>query len=291
MNYPLKIAIAGLVSLIGVNSWASDDIRVADQQLFDRLDADGSGQIASDEVASSHTKLFARLLRLGDANQDGELNEDEWQAALQPQRPAKPMEQKRSAELPGADAARLMLLKLDVNRDARLTAAEVPSELHDVFDRIVERYDRNDDGNVNQLELGRGGPQLMRMAQRTVKQLKLDVEAELAKLEQEQGDDFNRFDLQPTPEQMLGNPKQALALFEQLDTNKDGELELSEVPEQARQRASRLLRRGDRNGDKKLSKSEFLEVSKRISRFMNSGRNKSQPKSKKTSKGASLQKS
>lgn len=271
----LRVGFAWLIAalLCTGTGHAADDIRVADEQLFARLDTNGDGQIAGSEVASSHSRLFARLLRLGDADNDGQLDQDEWQVATQPRRPAKPIEQKQSSELPGADAARLMLLKLDTNRDARLTEAETPSELLPLFERIVERYDRNEDGAVNSLELGRGGPQLMRMAERMVRELNIDVESELATLEREQGDSVNRFDVRPSRDQMLSNPSQTRAIFEQFDADGNGQLELSELPaelsEQQRQRLGRLLRRGDRNGDKMLSEKEFMDISARIGRFLN----------------------
>jgi len=266
------ISLAG-TNLLSSECRAADDIRVADDRLFDRLDTNSDGEITSSEISSSHRRLFDRLLRLGDENENGQLDRSEWKVATEPRRPAKPIEEKKSAELPGADAARLMLLKLDTNRDARLTEDEAPSELRSLFEKIVERYDRNDDGTVNNLELGRGGPQLMRMAERTVRELDLDVEAELAKLNREQGDAANRFDKQPTRERMVSDPNQARAVFERFDADKDGQLELSELPaelsDQQRERVRRLMRRGDRNGDKKLSEKEFMDISARIGRFLN----------------------
>ena len=263
----LCVTIATLVP--SVSTWAADDIRVADERLFVRLDANGDGQLAADELPSNQSRLFARLVRQGDANDDGLLTEDEWNKAIIPSRPAKPIEEKQSSELPGANAARLLLLKLDADGDGVLTTDEAPSELGRVFDRIVEQYDRNEDGRVNRIELSRGGPRLMGMARQAARRLDWNVERELKKFDRQQGEAAMRFSEQPSPRQMLGDPKQALALFQQFDSDGDGKLEKDEVPEQVRDRISRMFRFGDRNRDGVLTEKEFLAAADRASRFLN----------------------
>ena len=262
----LLLSLAALVQALPTT--AADDIRVSDGRLFATLDANGDGQVERQELSSEHARLFARLVRRGDSNDDGRLSEHEWQQALAPERPTKPIEERRGSELPGADAARLLLLKLDADGDSVLTADEAPSELKGVFNRIVEQYDRNDDGKVNRLELARGGPRLTRMAQQTARRLDLDVDRELKKLDRKQGQAAMRFSEQPSPRRMLGDPQQSLALFEEFDRNNDGRLERDEIPEQARDRLGRLFRLGDRNRDGALSEREFQAASQRASRMM-----------------------
>lgn len=201
----------------------AEDIRVADDGLFERLDTNGDGRVVVSDVAPEHARLFARLLRLGDENNDQALTVDEWRAALEPRRPPKPIEAKQSAERPGADATRLLLLMLDADGDGRLTREEVSGDLQRVFDQLVERLDRNEDGRLNRLELSRGGPQLTRLATRAVRGLDLNVERELKRLEREQGAAAKRFDEQPTPQQRMADPERARALFQEFDANKDGQ--------------------------------------------------------------------
>lgn len=247
---------------------AAGDIRVADQQLFARLDSDGDGLVTATELPQEQSRLFARLVRLGDSNGDGHLTEAEWQVALEPTRPEKPIEEKRSSELPGADAARLLLLKLDADGDSVLTKQEAPERLRGALNQIVDQYDRNKDDQIDRMELARGGPRITRIAQQTSRRLKWDVHRELSKLDRQQGDAAMRFSERPRPEQVLGDPKQALALFKQFDQNGDGQVERDEIPEQVADRFNRLFRVGDRNGDNALSQREFLTASKRAAKFL-----------------------
>lgn len=264
-----RLPVAAVVLLVtSTIATADDDIRVADGGLFARLDANADGQLASDELPEAQARLFTRLLSQGDKNKDGRLSESERQRAIEPRRPAKPIEEKRPSELPGADAARLLLLKLDVDQDGVLTEEEAPAELRVAFRQVVGEYDRNKDGRINSLELARGGPRLTRIAQQMSRRLDWNVESELAKLDKQQGDRAMRFTERPTPQQLFGDSKRAQALFEELDRNQDGKLQRDELPEQAKDRLERLFRFGDRDRDDALSQREFLAASQRAARFL-----------------------
>ncbi len=268
MRIPTAIAAALILLTLCSRAPASGDIRVADEQLFSRLDINSDGQLVADELGNEQRRLFARLLRLGDQDKDGQLSEREWRRAITPRRPAKPIEEKQPSELPGAEAIRLVLLKLDADADGVLTKAEAPRELRPVFAQIVEQFDRNDNGQVNRLELARGGPRITRIAQQAVRRLDLNVERELKKLDREQGDASQRFSEQPSPQRMLADPQQSRALFEQFDGNNDGKLHIEEVPDQLQDRLGRLFRFGDRDRDGALSEREFLAATKRASRLL-----------------------
>lgn len=247
---------------------AAGDIRVADSQLFFRLDTNGDGRLVADELPPEQARLFERLVRLGDKNDDGQLTEQEWQQAIEPRRPEKPIEQKRPSTLPGADAARLLLLKLDADGDALLTKRESPEQLKPALEQIIEQYDRNADGLIDRFELARGGPKIVRIGQQTARRLEWDVQRELGKLDRKQGDAAMRFSERPEPEQVLGSRRQAKALFKQFDQDGDGRVTADEVPEQVGDRMDRLFRLGDLDGDSALSEQEFLKVSQRAARLL-----------------------
>ncbi|WP_442485217.1 EF-hand domain-containing protein [Aeoliella sp. SH292] len=263
-----RLIVAKLVIAAAGAFASAEDIRVADQGLFERLDADGDGRLVADELPKEQSRLFARLVRQGDKNRDGELSKLEWQAATTPRRPEKPIEEKRPNELPGADAARLVLLMLDTDEDGVLTREEAPRDLRGVFDRIVEQYDRNDDERINRLELARGGPQLTRMSQQTVRRLDINVDRELKKFDRQQGSAAMRFTEAPSRGEFLRDPQQSLALFEELDKDKDGLLALDETPAEGADRWKRLFRLGDRNRDGLLSRDEFRGATQRAARRM-----------------------
>ncbi|MEM6330727.1 MAG: hypothetical protein AAF790_10805, partial [Planctomycetota bacterium] len=100
---------------------------VAGDRLFGQLDANSDGLVTADEVTNDNRRLYDRLLRRGDRDGDGALSATEFAKALTPDTPAKPIEQTMDREFRGADALRLLLLKLDTNRDTRLTRGEAPA--------------------------------------------------------------------------------------------------------------------------------------------------------------------
>ena len=262
-----QVLISCIAMLPAACAAAADDVRVADQGLFARLDTTGDGLLTTRELPDNQARLFARLVRQGDSNGDGQLTEKEWRAATRPRRPAKPIEEKQSTELPGADEIRLLLLKLDVNTDGVLTKEEAPAELKRTFEQIVDGFDRNNDGRINTLELARGGQRLRGLAQRNVRRLDLDVERELKKFDRQQGDQAMRFSNSPRRVESMRTRQGALALFELFDTNKDGKLQRDEIPEGGAGRWIRFFRAGDRDGDGQLSQQEYMGLSARALRI------------------------
>jgi Ca2+-binding EF-hand superfamily protein len=236
--------------------------------LFDRLDANHNGSLAAEEMKEENGALFERLLRKADANHDEKLSREEFVKSLVPSRPERPVETKGPSDIPGADAVRYMLLKLDTNKNARIEKDEVPKQLRPMFGILLERLDGNGDGQLDRQELTRSGPRLAQIAARHVEREGIDLKTELPKLEKVQGAAADRFDDRGNPLERLADPAKARQLFKELDTNDDGYLSEKEVSQVLRERAGRFTVIADRNRDGKLSESEFLDGAERISRFM-----------------------
>ncbi|MEM8865660.1 MAG: hypothetical protein AAGF31_08985 [Planctomycetota bacterium] len=257
----LAVIFAGLVE-------AEEPAANRDAQLFAQLDANADGQLSAEEIPAEHQRLFQRLLRRGDADGSGRLSSDEFFLAMTPSTSEKPIEQRRSGDMRGADATRLLLIKLDTNGDTRLTRAEAPEALRGVFDRLVESMDVNKDGELARNELARFGPRLTRQAQQIARNQGWNVDEQLQQLRADESVDADRFDRQLDPRRTLGDPKQAAELFKQLDANRDGQLVEDELPAPIQQRLGRLLRRADTDQSGGVSQAEFVRTAGRLSRFL-----------------------
>lgn len=266
----IRPALLGLVvgTLCVGAAVAIEPASAGSAELFDRLDANHDGVVAADEVSSENRAMFERLLRKSDSNHDKRLSHDEFVASLVPSRAERPVEAKESAEPPGADAVRYMLLKLDANQNARIEKDEIPKQMRPVFAILLERLDNNNNGQLERQELSRSGPGLAQIAGRYVEREGIDVKSEIAKLEKSQGVAANRFDDTGGPQERLADPAQAKQLFKELDANNDGYLDEKEMSEVFRERAERFTTMADRNRDGKLSQSEFLDGADRVSRFL-----------------------
>ena len=264
----VRVSFAGgLCWLCIVAFAAADSSSAGDADLFKRLDMNRDGAITPDEVTSENRSLFGRLLRRGDANHDNSLSQTEFLASLVPTRPDRQVEAKEPENTPQADAVRYMLLKLDANQNARIEKDEVPKQLRPILAVLLERLDNNNDGQMDRQELSRSGPGLAQIAGRYVERDGIDVKTELAKLKKSQGVAAGRFDDKGGPQDRLGDPQQARQMFKELDANNDGYLDSKELLEVFRERADRFTRMADRNGDGRLSQSEFLHGADRVSKF------------------------
>jgi hypothetical protein len=245
----------------------------ASTTLFEQLDTNGNGLLNRAEIDPKHQRLFDRIVRQANAGRNGELSLAEFLAGLTPRRPEKPLEKKPLDRLPGADAIRLLLLKMDTNRDAILEANEVPVELLDVFDQLVETADRNRDDRLNCRELMASTVQLSRISRRIVSRLEINVDRKLARLRRIEGDKFNRFDKQPKSRQLFENGASAPKIFARLDADGNGLLEFSEVPGRFGPFFQQLLQQADQDRDKSLSRQEFLKDTGRLKPFLKMGEN------------------
>jgi hypothetical protein len=224
--------------------------------------------VAADEIAAEHQRLFARLVAGADEDGDGALTSAEFAAGLAPNRPEKLVESAQAGYQPGLQAVRLLLLKLDANRDSRLSKTEAPADLKYAFTQLAETVDANDDDVLDRFELGRAGPQMGRVAVRVAVQQRWRVAEELAAIEKEQGAAAKRFDQPYEPQELLRDPANAGELFALLDADGDGKVTKDELPEQIAERVGPLLLRADANRDGAVSLAEFSTASERRARFM-----------------------
>jgi len=267
-NWLFTTAVCALAVVSASDALAEVPTSAGDGALFERLDANGNAHVSADEISPEHERLFARLVHRGDSNDDGTLSRDEFLAGLVPSRPEKPMEAKQPATLPQADAMRFLLLTMDTNGNSWIEANEVPEDLLMVFDALAERVDRNKNDVLETIELGRSGGPLAQIAGRYVARERVNVAAELKKLEKLQGRSVDRFDQQRSPMEMLADPKQARTIFGRLDGNGDGRIEPKEAPEPFKPQIERFMRFADRDRDGGLSEREFLAAARRVSQTM-----------------------
>jgi Ca2+-binding EF-hand superfamily protein len=235
-----------------------------DGALFKRLDANNDQRITTDELAADQHRLFERLLRRGDRDDDGTLSHEEFVAALVPSRPDKTLETKRPSSSPEANAVRWLLLTMDTNGNGWIEAAEVPEEFETTFESMEQRLDTDKNRILESGELIRGNRPLAQIARRVVRQNGVDVAAELKQLQRKQGAAANRFEERRGPLEILSDPERAGQLFAQLDANHNGRLEDSELPQSLKRPIRRLLRSADRDGDGQLSQREFVAGARRM---------------------------
>ena len=259
MQKPLAFHFLLLLVLLTLSNTAS-----ASKQLFGLLDRNHDGWLAADEIKVEHRRLYQRLLRTSDNDQDGRLSSEEFQAGIQPQLPAKPLVKKQSNELPGANALLLLVAKMDTNSDGQIEKAEVPEAFLELFDRIEDRLGGEHDGLLDRRELTQSAPRLSQIALRIAERMDLDVEVELALLPEKKWRSVQNMLNQRSRGDVLADPKRARQLFRQLDRNGDGQITSAEVPDQIAERFELLLERADHDHNEKISESELMAVSRQL---------------------------
>jgi Ca2+-binding EF-hand superfamily protein len=156
---------------------------------------------------------------------------------------------------------------MDTNQDGRVEMDEVPSEYLRALEQFLRPGDGDKDGNLSQRELTQSAPRLSIVAQMTAGRMGLDIQAELAKLPADQRTAMDLSDAYARPMDMLADPAQAEELFKRLDSNGDKQLVVEEVPKPFDQRFEEMVRRGDEDGDGKLSRREFMAITRRLAEF------------------------
>lgn len=147
--------IPACVACVGLTAFADD------ADLFKQLDSSGDGVVEKSEVGEERIRFFDRLLRVGDANDDGKLTESEFRAALADKPPEATASGQRGARGgdrrgPGAAGGREMpspaeiVERLDTNGDGKIQRDELTGRA-EMLGRVMDRLD-TDELTVAQLE-------------------------------------------------------------------------------------------------------------------------------------------
>lgn len=203
--------------------------------LFEKLDVNSDGKLVKDEIADEQRRSFERLLRLGDKNDDGELTRDEFKAATADQ----PTPEIRSGFGQAGQSGRRQNVnpedafkRMDRNRDGKLSRDELPEFLRERFSRLMD-------------EAGKDSVTL----------------EDFVKLRQRmEGTGGGRPGMNGRPS---GSPEEN---FKRLDSNGDGKLLLSEIPEAARPFLGRLFERLGKGPDDAVTQDEFVEAARQFAR-------------------------
>ena len=203
--------------------------------LYKQLDANGDGSLAGDEIPEDKRSLFERLVRVGDGNADGKLSADEFAAGLSggkkpatdPASPKKPATAKpgRPGKAERPGPGRLFA-RLDANKDGQVSLEEVPEPRRENFAKLIKRNDKDGNGTLSLAEFTPDNP---------VK-----------------------------PASTAKPARDPAQIFKRLDGNADGKLATDEAPEARREFITRMIERGDKDGDGSLSLEEFTAVSDRV---------------------------
>ncbi len=121
-------------------------------RLFDRLDANGDGKLALDEVPEQRRASVERLMKQLDANGDKVLTRDELTDPRSPSRGGQksPPPSSKPAETvtAGPAAGSALLPALDKDGDGTLSAVEIAAAV-----AVLQALDKNADGHLSPGEL------------------------------------------------------------------------------------------------------------------------------------------
>jgi len=194
--------------------------------MFAELDKNKDGQLTGDEIPEDKKRLFERLLRIADKDQDGRLSLEEFGEGIKPRE--RSQTPPAGGERPGLDR---LFRRLDANGDGKIALDEVPAERRERLQKLIAKEDKDGDGMLNEKEF-------------------------IAAITARPDFDAGKFFGGGQPDE----PGDRHRLFERLDKNKDGKVTLDEVPEDRRPFIERRMRRADKDGDKAMTLDEFSKA-------------------------------
>jgi Ca2+-binding EF-hand superfamily protein len=191
--------------------------------LFDTLDVDQNNELAAEEIPDEHRRHFDRLVRTGDKNADGKLTREEFVGALS--------QEDAPVAAPGNEPSQ------DQRRRGQFNFAD-----------MFARWDADNSGSVTLEEL----PEQMRDRMRQVFEDAGKDALTLEELQRAGGRRGGQFD-----------GTQFVNMLRRMDSNEDGKLTLSEVPEDQRERMRQMF---DRFGTEEI---DIAQAGERFAQFAN----------------------
>ncbi len=198
-------------------------------QLFDRLDTNDDGLVTADEAGEKSARLFRRLLRNSDKDDDGKLSKEEFIDGLKRrpvasredrQRPDGTVQLRAPQNRPDRER---QFKRLDANGDGKIVLDEIPEGRRANFERFFRRLDKDANGEVSLKEF-RALP----------------------------ASPTNRPPLIAQPNRGPGGPPRfGDRLFQAIDTDADGTLSPDEL-----KAAAKSLKKLDRDGDGSITRRE-----------------------------------
>lgn len=212
------------------------------ESLFKQLDKNSDGKLVADEILEKQTRFFERLVRIGDADKNGELTQAEFSKATS-----------ETADAPSRNP--------NGNRPGRRPGVSSPGQFDPL--ELFKRLDKNGDGKVAKSELPDQFAQRLAPAFEKLGKDEITLE-EFQKLRQQYEGNGSR--MQGGRPGQMGN---SATMFKQLDTNGDGKLTAQEVPEQRRRMVAAILERSGKGQDGSLTQEEFQKAVEQFTRQQN----------------------